>query len=301
MRWMSGCSRVAAVLGVVILTAGLAAISAQAQGTAAGTVIPNAAALDYKNAAGQSQPTVTSNTASVTVSQVAAVQATPASTSGAGQTDETVYYALTATNKGNAADTIALAAASGSSPAWTVKIYKDDGAGGGTANDGVHQSGETNVASTTGSLAAEAAFKCFAAVTIPSGAAAGAVDATTLTATSQFDSTKKATCAFSTTASAADMTLTKSVDKTQAMPGDAVRYTITYKNNGDASATSVVIRDTVPSAVTYVVNSVKVNGSAKTDAADSDSVTVSAGAITISLGTVAAGAQGTITFDATVK
>jgi len=301
MRWLSVLRRGAPLLVVAFLAAGLAGAPALAQGTAAGTAIPNTAALDYNNSSGQAQPTVTSNTASVTVSQVAAVQGAPSSGAADAQAAEVVYYAVTVTNKGNGADIFGLAASSASSPAWTVAMYKDDGAGGGTANDGVHQSGETNVAASTGSLAAEASFKCFVAATVPSGAAAGAVDTTTLTATSQFDAAKKATCVFSTTVKAASMTLTKSVDKAQAAPGDAIRYTITYGNTGAVSATSVVIRDTIPAAVNYVANSVKVNGAAKTDAADADNVTVASGVITINLGTVAAAASGTITFDATVK
>lgn len=301
MRWLFGSYRGAALVAAALLAVSVVCIPAYAQGTAAGTVVENTASLDYNNSSGQAQPTVTSNAASVTVSQVASAQSAPASASGAGQPADTLYYAVSITNKGNGTDTFTLAASSASSPAWTVVIYKDDGAGSGTANDGVHQSGETHVAANTGSLAAEATFKCFAAVTIPAGAARGAADTTTLTATSQFDATKKATSSFSTTASGAAMSLSKSVDKSQAAPGDAIRYTITYSNTGDASATSVVIKDTIPTAVTYVANSVKVGGVAKTDAADADNVTVASGVITISLGTVAAGANGTITFDATVK
>jgi len=300
MRWLS-VFRCAAPLLVVLALAALVVIPASAQGTTAGTAIGNTATLDYKDGGGTSQPTVTSNSASVTVSQVAAVQAAPTSASGNGQASETIYYAVTVTNNGNGADTFALAASSTSSPAWTVAIYRDNGAGGGTANDGVHQSGENTVASSTGSLAPDASFKCFVAVTVPSGAAAGASDTTNLTATSQFDATKKATDTFSTAVSAAVMTLAKSVDKAQAAPGDTIRYTITYNNTGSAAASTVWVRDTIPSAVNYVANSVKVNGTAKTDAADSDNVTVASGVITINVGTIAAGASGSITFDATVK
>lgn len=298
MRWLRAALCGIAALTVLCLCA---TMPLHAQGTAAGTVIQNTATLNYKNESGVDQPAVTSNAASTTVSQVGAVQMTPASGANSGSGGQVIYYAFTVTNKGNGSDTFTLTAASGSSPAWTVAIYKDDGAGGGTANDGVHQSGENNVASSTGALAAEASFKGFVAVTIPGSAAGGAVDTTTLTARSQFDTTKTASAAFSTTVSAAVMTVTKSVDKAQAAPGDTLRYTITYSNTGNASATNVVVTDTVPATVNYVANSVKVNGAAKTDAADGDNVTVASGVITVNLGTIAAGAQGTITFDATVK
>lgn len=301
MRWFSVSSRGTVLAACTIVAVGLVAVPAYAQGTAAGTVINNTASLDYEDSGGAQQPTVASNQAAVTVSQIAAVQVAPSSGADDAQTGEVVYYAVTVTNNGNAADTLALAASSASDPAWTVVIYKDDGAGGGTANDGVHQSGETNVASTTGSIAADATFKCFIAVTVPSGAATGAVDQTTFTATSQFDAAEKASAVFSTTVKAAVMGLTKSVDKAEAAPDETIRYTITYSNTGDASAINVVVRDTVPATVTYVANSVTVNGSPKTDAADGDNVTVSSGVITVNVGTVAAGATGTITFDATVK
>ena len=62
-----------------------------------------------------------------------------------------------------------------------------------------------------------------------------------------------------------------------------------------------MITDTLPDEVDYVADSVTLNGAAKTDVADADEVTVSGGTVTVSLGTVAAGAQGTITFRVTVK
>jgi hypothetical protein len=63
----------------------------------------------------------------------------------------------------------------------------------------------------------------------------------------------------------------------------------------------VVITDAIPAQVNYVANSVTLNASPKTDAADSDEVTVSSSTITITLGNLAAGAQGTIIFRVQVK
>ena len=62
-----------------------------------------------------------------------------------------------------------------------------------------------------------------------------------------------------------------------------------------------MITDTVAATVNYLANSVTLNGVAKTDAADSDEVTVSSGTVTVTVGTVAAGAQGTVVFKVTVK
>lgn len=78
-------------------------------------------------------------------------------------------------------------------------------------------------------------------------------------------------------------------------PGDVIRYTITVTNSGNGDATALVFNDT-PDANTTLING---------------SVTTSAGAValgntagdtsvTVNIGTLAAGASATITFDVTV-
>jgi len=49
--------------------------------------------------------------------------------------------------------------------------------------------------------------------------------------------------------------LTKSVDKTEAAPGEVLTYTIKYKNIGEKDALNVVITDQIPDHTTYVSNS----------------------------------------------
>lgn len=289
------------LLAIVALGAMVLCSPAWPQGTPAGTVIQNSASATYSNSSGVAQPALTSNTVNVTVAQVAAVSLSPATSSQQQPAGAAATYAVTVTNKGNGSDTFSLAAASASSPAWTAAIYKDDGANGGVANDGVRQAGETNIATSTGSLAADASFRCFVVVQVPSGAAVSSTDTTTLTATSQFDSAKKGTATCTTTVAAPALVLSKSVDKANAKAGEAIVYTITYQNSGSTSVQSVVITDAVPSGTTYVTNSVTLSGSQKTDASDSDEVTVSAGTITIVVGNVAAGASGTISFRVTVN
>ncbi len=51
------------------------------------------------------------------------------------------------------------------------------------------------------------------------------------------------------------MQLTKSVDKTQAKPGEEVTYTIKYKNIGDKDAFNVIVTDNIPNYTDYVANS----------------------------------------------
>jgi len=49
-----------------------------------------------------------------------------------------------------------------------------------------------------------------------------------------------------------NLTLTKTVDKTNAQPGETVTYTITYQNTGTEDATNVVIEDTINSGLDLV-------------------------------------------------
>ena len=269
-------------------------------GTPAGTAVENTATVDYTDD-GVAQPTVTSNTVRVTVTQVAAVTISPVSAGQSSGPGSSVTYAVTVTNAGNASDTFSLSVVSGSSPAWPASLYRDDGANGGVANDGVRQSGETNAAGSTGALAADASFQCFLVVQIPSSSADSASDTTTVTATSQFDTQKKATATFTTTAQSALVALWKSVDRDTAAPGDTLVYTVRYHNRGSRTARNVVVTDTVPTETTYVPNSVSLQGSPKTDAADADEVSVSGGVITVRLGDLAAGADGTFTFRVAVR
>ncbi len=94
------------------------------------------------------------------------------------------------------------------------------------------------------------------------------------------DSYKTSTA--STTVSAiANFTLTKSVDLVSAGPADTLNYTIRYKNVGSASATSVVLKDTVPANTTFV--------------SASNSGTLSSGVVTWNLPNIAVNDSGLVT------
>jgi hypothetical protein len=157
---------------------------------AAGTTIHNTATFTYVNASGQPQPAIVSNAVTIAVmdaAQTAAVAVKPPTVSGEGGPGDVVFYAITVTNQDVLTDDFSLTAESASTPPWSIHIYADDGAGSGIANDGVHQSGETNVTPTADSVAPGGSFKCFAAVWIPSDASDGSVGAAVFTATSQSD------------------------------------------------------------------------------------------------------------------
>jgi hypothetical protein len=58
----------------------------------------------------------------------------------------------------------------------------------------------------------------------------------------------------------------------------------------------MVITESAPPSTVYVPNSIIVNGVTKTDAADSDNVTVSGNSITVTIGTVPVNGSGTVRF-----
>ena len=83
-----------------------------------------------------------------------------------------------------------------------------------------------------------------------------------------------------------ELTLTKSVDKATATPGETLVYTLSYSNTGDADATLTEITDVVPAFTTFAVAS--------------GGGTEAAGIVTWSLGTIAAGASGSVTLTVTL-
>ena len=85
-----------------------------------------------------------------------------------------------------------------------------------------------------------------------------------------------------TTVTAPVMTFNKSADVTSANPGDQITYTLSYHNTGTGIATGVVIKDTIPEHVTFI-------------SSNPSPSSVSGREYTYNVGTVAAGASGTVT------
>ena len=258
-------------IGVALVLFGLflTAIPAQAVGTAAGTTISNTASIAYQDAAANSY-TATSNTVDVTVSSVFTVSVSCAVNQSA-PSNSTAYYACTLTNTGNASNTFALSVAS--VPGWTTGLYADDGVGGGTLNDGIHQAGETTVTASTGAIVADATYKFFMAATVPSGTANGTTSVSTLTVVGSGDAGvgDDTTVARTTTAQAPALTVSKKVKNftttpgggaasfvasgVTAKPGETLEYQVLINNGGAIQATSVVLQDALDTNVNYVAGS----------------------------------------------
>ena len=85
-----------------------------------------------------------------------------------------------------------------------------------------------------------------------------------------------------------DLFVSKDDSQTTVLPNGTVIYTINYANNGDTAATGVVLTDTLPAGSTF-------------DAANSDINWVGGSSLyTLDLGTLAAGASGSVAFAVTV-
>jgi uncharacterized repeat protein (TIGR01451 family) len=80
------------------------------------------------------------------------------------------------------------------------------------------------------------------------------------------------------------------------VPGAAITYTLVATAAGSGSLSNVQITDPIPAGSTYEANSLKLNGAALTDAADGDAGRFASSAISVALGTVAAGSTNTVTF-----
>ncbi|MDO8586082.1 MAG: fibronectin type III domain-containing protein [Armatimonadota bacterium] len=167
-------------VGLLFACCGLA-VSAYAL-TPSGAQISTSSIANYNDSAGTRMPASTSNTVTVTVGQVAGVQLTPATGNVTAQAGSDGCVAVAVKNAGNGSDTFGLAVTGDTS--WSPRMVAD------ANGDGVRQSTETTVVTSTPSVAAGASYKCFLVAAIPTAASVPASFA--LMATSRFDATKKA-------------------------------------------------------------------------------------------------------------
>ena len=88
---------------------------------------------------------------------------------------------------------------------------------------------------------------------------------------------------------------------TQPVPGAIITYTITANVAGTGSVNGLVISDPVPAGSTYQPGTIKLGGSAQSDAVDGDAGSFGGNSVTVNLGTVAGGQTRTITFDVKIN
>jgi uncharacterized repeat protein (TIGR01451 family) len=245
-----------------------------ADAVAAGATISNVANVDY-SVGGIPQDTQQTTPATFHVDDAAAILLDPDRSSTVAPGDQ-IVYAFSATNQGNATDTIDLTYTS--STGWTWVLWEDvDGNGiPGTDGDFVLVDTDGDGVIDTGALAAGASIPILAVTTVPAGAGDQTVDSTVVTGTSTVDNTITDTVSLTTTIAAPVLAAAKTVSPAgNQPPGTELTYSVTVTNSGTGTATSVVISDLVPAFTSYVPESIKTGSSeanlvARTDADDGD-------------------------------
>jgi len=297
---MNRLFRLTLALVAPVLLAGVSS-PVLAAGTPAGTTISNQATVNFAD--GNGNPlTALSNIVTTTVSQVASITVDPDNSSTATPGD-VVYYAHRVTNGGNGDDTIDLTAVS--SNGWSTALYADNDASGTfTPGDTLLTDTDGDTIVDSGLLTRDAFINILAQVTVPAGTVSGVVDTTTVTGTSTFNVGVFDTALDTTTISAPNLSVVKSVLPAGPQPPSTVlTYTIVVTNNGAGNATVVILTDPVPANTTYVPGSITLGGVGKTDIGlddEADFNATTAGAVTVAIGTLVPGASATVTFQVTI-
>jgi uncharacterized repeat protein (TIGR01451 family) len=234
----------------LVLAMAYGASMAHAAGTPAGTVISSRAKATFTTLSGGTLDSTFSNTVSITVAQVAAVNVTPTTNSITTSSDSVdVDYALAITNSGNGADIFNLT--KNSTKGWTVSMYHDANA------NGVLDAAEISAGAitATSSVLADSTYKIMVRIFVPRDQSLNnQSDVTTVTATSQFDNAKTANSVLTTTVHTVNFSnigTGLSVDNASPNAGQNVVYTFTLTNNGAVSATGVSFSDLL-SGFTFV-------------------------------------------------
>lgn len=227
----------------------------------AGTNITNQAKVDYSS--GGNSISETTNGDSLTVGSAPAVDLTAASTSTTGDPGDTITYAITIDNNGNAKDVIDLTFTS--SQGWPWVLWLDANEDGIAGNDGdsllIDTDGDGII--DTGSMNQNGTAAILAVTTVPKGTSNGTVDTLVIKGTSSVDPLiSDTTGVLSTTVTAPVLSIDKTVSPSGSQaPGTTLTYTITVTNNGAGVATAVTITDVVPNFTTYVPKSIKTGAS----------------------------------------
>ena len=270
-----------------------------------GSVLSNTINATYT--VGSNTFTVGSNNPPAAIGVVRGVQITPTALSTAAEREDTVLYSMRVKNTGNSNDVLEISYSSTTSLVW--KFFKD------SSPFGLYNTGDllltnTNVTPSSvdvNTVATTDTVKILALAIAPVAVADQDQDITTFTVTSAADIAKSQGAIATTTFKVPVFTLGRVVTPAGIQPpGQEMLFTITYQNVGQGKAYSVTFTETEPDSMTYVPNSVKVDGVSKTDASDLDGVTVTTVSgrkvITFTLGPLPAGSPaGEIVFKATIN
>lgn len=317
------CGREGVLLAAAMSSALLSA-PAFAAGTPAGTTIDNVASATFDGPGGPS--TVQSNTVTLRVDELLDVVVTstdPADVPARnGETDRALSFRIT--NSGNGPEAFnltALGTLGGDDFDPTVtSIVLDDG-------DNVYEPGIDPIyvaSSNNPVLGPDQNRTIFIVSTMPTSAANGARGQARLTATAVTGSGNPGTVFVgqgqgggdavvgTSRATQADegfyilssvlVALVKSATVldpfggARSLPGSIITYTLRADLTGGGTAPNLAVSDAVPTGTTYQAGTITLNGAALTDAVDADAGRFSISAISVALGSPAAGTSHTITF-----
>jgi uncharacterized repeat protein (TIGR01451 family) len=306
--------------------AAISATPADAAGTVAGTKIDNVATATYELPNG-GEESVDSNTVSLTVDELLDVTVASADSGDVSTTPGAIGQLLrfTLTNAGNGDEAFTLtteAAAGGDDfdPSVISIVLDTNGNGGYDAGvDTVYVAGSNDP-----QLAPDESLSVFVISSIPAGAADGNRGRLDLAAVAKTGSgtpgtsfagagqgggnaivgatgadaeddgwfaVAKASVSFAKSAAVSDV-----YGGASQIPGSTITYTLTASVGGSGSLANIRVADAVPAGTTYKAGSLTLEGSALTDAADADAGRFTGTGIAVSLGTLAAGASRSITF-----
>ena len=208
----------------------------------------------------------------------------------------TVVFADTLRNTGNITDTFALSLQSRTG--WPTQLFTD------VNGNGVLDAGDVLI---TGPVVLDAngVVPLLVVVAIPATAnTRGITDTLQLLAQSNHDPGVAATLSNLAQVRSAGIvvTLTQAVDKSTAVPGDVLTYTVSYAAAGPGGATNFRLVDLVPAGTAYLPGTLRLNGQAQTDAAgdDAGSFDAAGNRIVILFASISGGDSGAVIFQVRV-
>ncbi|MCX6138426.1 MAG: Ig-like domain-containing protein [Ignavibacteriales bacterium] len=247
----------------------------------------------------------TAATITYTTPTTRGVSVSPVTLSGSKEAEVEHLYRFDIQNTGNLSDIIELSYSSTQSWVWT--FYNDANNNGAIdGEEALLTDHDADGKVDTDVLAASGVMHVLARTVYPNDPANHTTDVTTVTVKSGADASKTMNTVITTTINYPSIVLTRSVSSPTAVPGTELTYTISYHNAGLGRAFNFQVVDGEPDNTLYVPGSVTLGGVSKTDAADSDEVTVTTVSgkkvITVRLTPPLAPSEtGTVTFKAVVQ
>jgi uncharacterized repeat protein (TIGR01451 family) len=302
----------ALLLLVAFMAGGRSALADSAAGS--GVVISNRAEATYTDDSGAGFSTV-SPTVTVTVLTVAAVNVTPDETdpSATVAPNQQVTRLFRVCNTGNTPDFYTITSADISAPAALVALYFDaDASGTLTSSDPQVTLNSTMsprlahgqcvgvfaVVNTNGGQAGQQlSIRINARSSVTDALNAGAQDAGTII--NIYGNGARLSSA--TDSKLPPVKLVEGKDHVTSSSGQALNYTITFRNSGDIPATNVRVQDDLPDGLDYVAGTLRLNNKLLTDADDTDEGSVVGKHIQVRLAQVAIGETDEVAFQARVS